>query len=336
MAFNPGNLTKWTIENVQGTPQLFGYNAKDDTIAQVSTSGYFNIFGNSNSPASPNPQIFSVGDQIWTECSDGNTALAVTSLNPTVTGVVNNPIGAGTIVTADLANLCVTAGKIANATITTTQISATAGITGAQLAAAAAITGAQIAAGANIVGTQLSATAAIAGTQLAAGANIAGSQLAATAAIAGTQLAANTIDSSRLALTTIQYVSVSMSAAEWNGMFATPKLMIAAPGAGKLISIVNARLVVTYGGAQFAAGGVAGLQYDSTINGNGTLASATIAAATAQGWAAANTIGLAGDLVNGVSSATINKAIYMSNKTGAFTTGTSTILVHIWYNVVTA
>ena len=61
-----------------------------------------------------------------------------------------------TINTNDLQDLAVTAGKIANSTITTTQISGTAAITGAQLAA-----------GADIAGTQLAAAAAIARTQLA-------------------------------------------------------------------------------------------------------------------------------------------------------------------------
>lgn len=62
--------------------------------------------------------------------------------------------------------------------VTTSQISAAAGIVGTQLAAGAGILGSQLSATAAIVGTQLSATAAIAGTQLAAAAAIAASQLA--------------------------------------------------------------------------------------------------------------------------------------------------------------
>lgn len=67
--------------------------------------------------------------------------------------------------------------NVPDGSITTSQISATAGILGSQLAAAA-----------GIIGTQLGASAAIAGSQLASNAGIVGSQLAAGAAIIGSQL----------------------------------------------------------------------------------------------------------------------------------------------------
>lgn len=67
--------------------------------------------------------------------------------------------------------------------LTTSNLSASAGILGSQLSASAAIVGTQLSASANILGSQLSASAAIAGTQLASGAalaNIGASNITAT------------------------------------------------------------------------------------------------------------------------------------------------------------
>jgi hypothetical protein len=91
---------------------------------------------------------------------DGSTI----SISTNIIGVVSGGIG-----TTQLANLSVTAAKIANATITTSQISASAGILGSQLSSSAAIAGSQLSASAGIIGTQL-ANATISATQLASNA----------------------------------------------------------------------------------------------------------------------------------------------------------------------
>lgn len=84
-------------------------------------------------------------------------------------GVVQFDLGDfPTVGTNDLQAKAVTAAKIADATITTSQISATAGITGAQLAANAAIAGTQLAAAAGITSAQLANGAGVAAL-LAAG-----------------------------------------------------------------------------------------------------------------------------------------------------------------------
>jgi hypothetical protein len=185
-------------------------------------------------------------------------------------------------------NHAVTAAKMANATITTTQISATAGIVGTQLAA---------------------------GT------------------VTGTQIASNTVGDAEIAQNMLQYISVPMTAAEWNGMYAAPFLMFLAGGAHTLITINQVAIEVIYGSAQFTAGGVVALQYDSTANGAGVPASDTIAAATVTGWAANTIIGVTGAISNGASAAIVNKGIYISNQTAAFATGDSTFLLHIWYSI---
>jgi hypothetical protein len=143
------------------------------------------------------------------------------------------------------------------------------------------------------------------------------------------------VTSAKLDPTTLQYALTTISAAQWNGMYAAPKEIIAAPAAGELIIVDQAMLVVDYGGAAFAAGGVFGLQYDTTANGAGTAASATAAAAVAQ-WAADSTLLLAGACPTSAATTTVAKSICMSNLTAAFTTGTSVVDCHIWYRIVPA
>jgi len=131
----------------------------------------------------------------------------------------------------------------------------------------------------------------------------------------------------------LNYTTVAITAAEFNGMYAAPKLLVAAPGANKLLVIDKVDLLMTYVSANYAAGGVAAVQYDSTANGAGVIASTTLAAATFQ--AAAST----GFMFNtGVVAQTfttcVNKGFYLSNITGAFTTGDSTFVAHIWYKII--
>ena len=174
---------------------------------------------------------------------------------------------------------------------------------------------------------QVTATGATITTQVAP----ASANSVATAAIQ-----ANAVGSGQLALNTLQYVKVPITAAQWNGMYAAPLVLIAAPGAGNLIVVEQAALVMTFVSAQYAAGGAVALQYDSTVHGAGTAASATIAAATVNGYAASSNIAVAGALASSGTATTVNKALYISNATGAFTTGDSTFNAHIWYRVVVA
>lgn len=150
-----------------------------------------------------------------------------------------------------------------------------------------------------------------------------------------TVISANAVDSGALALNTIQYVKVPMTAAQWNGMYGAPFIMIAAPGAGNMIVVRGAVLAMTFVSANFAVGGNVALQYDSTIQGAGPLASATVAAATVNAYGASSDVGVAGADTSGASSTKVNKGLYLSNDTAAFTTGDGTWNIHIWYEIVT-
>jgi hypothetical protein len=137
--------------------------------------------------------------------------------------------------------------------------------------------------------------------------------------------------------TVLNYTTVAITAAQFNGMYAAPKLLIAAPGANKLILVKQMALVMTFVSADYAAGGVVAAQYDSTVHGLGVLATNTEAAADF--FAAASTTfnfeGVNGNTVGALPfSTTVNKGLYLSNQTGAFTTGDSTWVAQIWYSVI--
>lgn len=133
-----------------------------------------------------------------------------------------------------------------------------------------------------------------------------------------------------LANTLLKYAAVAISAAEFNGMYAAPKLLVAAPGANRLLVLDKCNLLMTYVSANYAAGGVAAIQYDSTANGAGVIASTTLSAATFQAAASTGFMFNTG-VVPQTFTTCVNKGLYLSNVTGAFTTGDSTFVAHIWY-----
>lgn len=147
-------------------------------------------------------------------------------------------------------------------------------------------------------------------------------------------IANNAITSAKMAASVLKYAQVTVSAADWNGMYATPKQLVAAAGANTQIVLHSAKIFLDYGTAQFASGGAVHIQYDSTANGAGTKASDTIAAAGFTGAVADSTAQLSGTQAVAAASTTVNKGLYLSNASGAFTTGDSTFKVDVWYSVV--
>lgn len=137
----------------------------------------------------------------------------------------------------------------------------------------------------------------------------------------------------RVPPTNLNYVAVPVSAAEFNGMYAAPKLLVAAGGANTLLVVDQMVLAMTFVSADYAAGGVVAAQYDSTVHGGGVLATATEAAADF--FAAASTsFRSAGSTAIAPFSTSVNKGLYLSNATQAFTTGDSTFVAHIWYRLI--
>lgn len=147
-------------------------------------------------------------------------------------------------------------------------------------------------------------------------------------------IGANKVLSSMVSPLLLKYVAVPITAAEFNGMYAAPKLLLAAQGANTQIIVEQLVLPMTFVSAQYAAGGVVAAQYDSTVHGAGVLATATEAAADFTGAAASTTFRQNPSVAVAPFSTTVNKGIYLSNATAAFTTGDSTFVAHMWYRVI--
>lgn len=135
------------------------------------------------------------------------------------------------------------------------------------------------------------------------------------------------------------YMKVAMTAAQWNGMYAAPFLLIPAPGAGMAILVKQITVAMTFVTTQFAAGGAVIAQYEATIHGAGSnsCGTDTIAAAVITGFAASGSAGMLGRIpIAGIADATfVNQGVYLSNQTGAFTTGDGTFNIHCFYSIVT-
>jgi hypothetical protein len=132
----------------------------------------------------------------------------------------------------------------------------------------------------------------------------------------------------------LQHARVAMTAAQWNGMYAAPFLLVAAPGANKINVVEQITLGMTFVSAAYADGGVIGAQYGSTVHGAGSAASSTEAAADF--FAGASTMfRLGSGVATGAPFANAaNAGIYLSNLSGAFTTGDSTWIVDVYYRTV--
>lgn len=141
------------------------------------------------------------------------------------------------------------------------------------------------------------------------------------------------VTSDKLAVDVLQYIAVPISAAEFNGMYAAPKLLVAAGGANTQLILDKCVLAMTYNSAAFAAGGVAHVQWDDTANGAGVIASSTLAAATFHGTASASFF-MNGGVVSAPFATTANQGLYLSNITGAFTTGNSAMVAHVWFKQI--
>lgn len=126
---------------------------------------------------------------------------------------------------------------------------------------------------------------------------------------------------------------VSLTAAQFEAMYATPVLLLGAPGANRLIVVKNMDIALKYGTTQYAAGGAILAQYKNTAHGAGTAATATLAAATINGLTA-DTVEIVAGVSSIVNANAVNQALYLSNQTGAFTTGDSTFVVTVDYSII--
>lgn len=296
--------------------RIWSYQSSADTLATIEAADYFLDM---RFALNQNDIIFLVG-------SDGSELVRVTSaVNATsVTVTAYDSVPAGTIVNADVSASAAIAfskmealatgefvfGNAGTPTVGAMSGDATISAAGALTIANGAVELAMMASDSvdenKIVSTAL-------GTNLSGGS---GTTLDITADVPRT-------------------VTVAISNAEFLGMYATPKLLVAAGGANTLHIVHKVVYEVNYGTAQFANGGAVAVQYDSTANGAGTAASADVAAATFNGYSADSCVGADGQVASAASSTMVNKGLYLSNDTAAFITGDSTLNVHVTYSTVT-
>lgn len=134
----------------------------------------------------------------------------------------------------------------------------------------------------------------------------------------------------------VGYQNVSMTLAQFNGMYAAPFQILPAPGAGNIIVLERALIYMNYGSAQLTSGGAVAFQYGNTVHGGGPLASNTEQASDFTGAAANQNFWFNGSSGNGSNMADqTNVGLFLSNATAAFATGTgASFNIHVWYNIV--
>ena len=353
-------------------PAIFTYASATDAIATIAAANYFADVVYMLSVNDRIDATGSDASNMYLVAAVDRDAGTISVSSYSATGVVGTAnIQDLAVTTAKIADGAVTALKIADLSIENADVSATAAIDFSKLAAltstnllvgsaanvatSRAITGdvtigntgvTAIAAGV-IVNADISGSAQIALSKLAdltSGQVIVGSagNVPTAVAMAGdvtiiaagtTAIGANKVLSSMVSPLLMKYAAVTMSAAQFNGAYAAPHLLVAAAGANTLITLHRAELVMTYNTIQFANGGVAHIQYDNTANGAGIIASTTQAAADFFD-AVSTSNALEGGIVKQPFSTCVNKGLYFSNVTGAFDTGNSTFVVHLWYSVI--
>jgi hypothetical protein len=148
-----------------------------------------------------------------------------------------------------------------------------------------------------------------------------------------TAIGASKVLSAMLSPLLVRYVKVPVTSAEILAINATPKAVVAAPGAGYIVNVHKAVLVLNYGTVAYANNGILGL-YETNASGTLLTGTLTLASFLAQ---TADTIK---ELHPTAASATTgltrldNKAVVLTQATGESITGDSPVDVHCWYSIV--
>jgi len=131
--------------------------------------------------------------------------------------------------------------------------------------------------------------------------------------------------------------SIAITNAELLGAYAASKLLLAAPGAGRMYVLDYASAVFTYNLGVTANGGNTHVQYSDTVNGAGTRAVTTIAGGTINAIGAASVFTWDRAASATIASAdAVNQGLYFANDTAAYTQalGASTMIVNVGAAIV--
>lgn len=147
-------------------------------------------------------------------------------------------------------------------------------------------------------------------------------------------IAAAAILSAKLAANTVQYVEVTLTAAQIIALFTTSVQIIPAV-AGKAIILDSFVFDLTGTATQFTGGGVVNLQYANTSNGAGTTLHADIAATVVTGATArVITQRIPKDHSAVATAAITGLGVFIGAKTADFAAGTGTAICKVSYHVV--
>lgn len=124
---------------------------------------------------------------------------------------------------------------------------------------------------------------------------------------------------------------VSLTFAQILALNATPVELVAAPGAGKVISVEEILFKMVRTGTAYANGGALEFRY---TNASGAKVTADIAATVVTTGGAGTEYNIVRGVVTSLTPVA-NAAIVVDNATAAFITGTGTAVVTIKYRVVT-
>lgn len=278
-----------------GSTNLWMYNA--GPLAANDTQAAVATAGYFNSQTS----LFQVGDLIfvWDNAATGQfyTVTAVVYGNGTNTpSVTIAAFGAviGVIGTANIANGAVTYAKIQNEAATT------------------------------LLGNPTGAPAAPSEITLVAPLSFTGTTL---------RITPNGVGTAQLATNTIQFASVTFTAAQWNAISDVPAQIVAAPAAGIGLIPIMASFDISTFGAAFTGGGVTILQWGNTAAGAGPNSiSATVAAAFFTGAAATQMINIIGGFATTVDASIAAEGLFVSNTVANFGGGAgSSVTVNVSY-----
>lgn len=140
--------------------------------------------------------------------------------------------------------------------------------------------------------------------------------------------------------TSRRVIQVALTAANIIAMYTTPVPILAAPAAGVGYMVDQVAFEVKATATAFTSGGVVGVQYAATAHGAGTIVHAGTLPASVVNAGAGSTLTAfwPASGSNGVTvpnDGTSASGLYISNATGVFASGTGTMIVTVWYTVVT-
>jgi len=300
LAFNSGASTLTDASIVNG-PAAFTYATADDTAADVAAANYFN----------PESAIYdlNVDDIISCICSDSNQFLQVATVDTTASPKTITTVAFTAAGSVDTANLV-------DGAVTNVKVDAAAAIEFSKL---------EVMTSGNV----------LVGSAGNVAAEVTMSGDATIIASGALTIAADAVTSAKLAEDTIQTVTVTISTAELLALATTPKELVAAPGADKVVQFLGAELVLNYAGVAYTESGdnmavkfenAAGVAVSDTIECTGFI-DATADTLT-------NAVAVKDAIV--AASGCVNKALVMDNVGNNFAAGTSPVDVIVAYKVVTA